>query len=198
MNIGQLLYKGQIFIDHGINGYNNQFLHKATSVFFIVSRTNVGCNTEVKEKSSSLSAAALCRHLLLHDFQNIHGADLGTNATGNALGCGAVGLHDHNLHGACFHALAAADTQLLVDHVNAGLGILGNGAVLTDLHALAALNADNRLCALTLGNNLDAGQVLMKLLIESVGTGTDTLQACHALDILLNSQLLHNKSYPFS
>ena len=152
----------------------------------------------MKKAAAEASAAALCRELLFHDFQNIHGANLGTDTAGDALGCRAIGLHDHNLHRAGFHALAAADAQLLVDHVNAGLGILGNGAVLANLHALAALNADNRLCALTLGNNLDAGQVLMKLLIESVGTGTDTLQTCHAFGILLNSKLLHSEGYPFS
>ena len=38
----------------------------------------------------------------------------------------------HNLHGAGFHALAALDAQLLVDHVNAGLGVLGDGLVFTE------------------------------------------------------------------
>ena len=137
-------------------------------------------------------------NLLFHDLQHFHGANLGADAAGDALGSGTFGLHDHDLHGAGLHALAAADTQLLVDHVDTGLGILGDGTILADLHALAALDADNRLSTLTLGNNLDAGQILMKFLIESIGTSTDTFQTCHALGILLNSKLLHSKGYPFS
>ena len=150
-------------------------------------------------KSSRGNRLLLCkRKLLFDDLQQFHGANLGADAAGNALGSGILGLHDHNLHGAGLHALAAADAELLVDHVNAGLGILGDGAVLTGAHALAALDAGHRLGAGTLGNHLDAGQILMEFLIESSGTGTDTFQTCHALNIFLNSQLLHSKSYPFS
>ena len=45
--------------------------------------------------------------------------------------------------------------------------------------------------AVTLGNHLDAGQILMELLVESGRAGTDALQAGHAFDILFNSKLLH-------
>ena len=137
-------------------------------------------------------------NLLFYDFQNLHGACLNADAAGDALAGSGFGLEHHHLHGAGFHALAALYAQLLVDHVNAGLGILSNGTVLTGLHALAALNADNGLSTSTLGNNLDAGQILMKFFVESVGAGTDTFQTCHALGILLNSKLLHSKGYPFS
>ena len=136
-------------------------------------------------------------YLLLHDLQDLHGAGLYTNAAGNALGSRILGLHDHDLHGASLHALAAGNTQLLIDHVHAGLGVLGDGALLAGTHALAALNAGHGLSAGTLSDNLDAGQILMELLVESGGASTDTLQACHALDIFLNSQLLHNKGFSF-
>ena len=139
----------------------------------------------------------LCK-LLFHDLQNFHGAGLDADTASDALGSRGFGLHDHDLHGAGRYALAAADAELLVDHVHAGLGILGDGAVLTAAGALAALDADHGLCTGALGHDLDAAQILVEFLIESGGTGTDALQACHALDIFLNSQLLHNKSYPFS
>ena len=100
------------------------------------------------------------------------------------------------MHGTYFDTLAAGSAELLVDHVNTGLGILSDCIVLTDLCALAALNTGHRLCACALSNNFDAGQILMELLIESVGTCTDALKACHAFCTLFNSQLLHKKKFP--
>ena len=134
--------------------------------------------------------------LFFHDFQHFHGAGLGADAAGDALGGGV--LQNHDLHGACLHALAAGNTLLLIDHVNAGLGVLGNGLMLTGLHALAALDADRGFGTGTLGNDLDAGQIFVKFLVESLGTSADTLQACHTLDIFLNSKLFHSKGFPFS
>ena len=104
---------------------------------------------------------------------------------------------NHDLGGADFDALAAANALLLVDHVNAGLGILGDGFMLADLHALAALDADTGLGTGALGNDLDAAQVGIEFFIESVGAGTDALQAGHALSILLDSKLLHCRYTPF-
>ena len=101
----------------------------------------------------------------------------------------------HNLHGADFHALAALDAQLLVDHVNAGLGVLGDGTMLAGLHALAALNADHGLCvAILTGNDLDAGVHGIVLLVKGRRAGLSTLQTCHALGIFLNGELLHTES----
>ena len=99
---------------------------------------------------------------------------------------------NHNLHGADFHALAAADALLLVDHVNAGLGVLGDSTGLANLLALAALDADHGLGAGALCDNAQAGQILVKFLIECLGASTDALQTGHALKILLYSKLLHN------
>ena len=125
--------------------------------------------------------------LFFHDLQHFHGASLHTNAAGNALGHGHFRLMYHDLHGANLNALAAAHAILLVDHVNTGLGILGNGLVLTGLHALTALDADIRLCtAILAGYDLDAGIIRMELLVECLGAGTDTLQASHTSDIFLN------------
>ena len=129
--------------------------------------------------------------LLFDDLQDFHGASLDTDATGDALGSGTTLGHDHDLHGANFHALAAGDALLLVDHVNAGLGVLGDGLVFTDLHALAALDADIGLGSTVLLNDVDAAQSHIINLVESSGTGTDTLQASHALFALLNHELLH-------
>ena len=88
----------------------------------------------------------------------------------------------HDLHGADLNTLAALHAQLLVDHVNAGLGVLGDGAMLTGLHALAALDADHGLgFAVLAGNHLNAAQIRMELFVECVGASTNTLQASHAL-----------------
>ena len=148
--------------------------------------------TTDKQKNTAVkNGCILCKDLLLHNFQQIHGAGLHADAAGDALCGGAVRLHDHDLHGAGFHTLAAGNAQLLVDHVNTGLGILSDGAILTSLHALTALDAGHGLGTGTLGNHLDAGQILMELLVESGRAGTDALQAGHAFDILFNSKLLH-------
>ena len=156
------------------------------------------CLEKIKKQQPKPSAAALCRKLLLHDFQNIHGANLNADAAGDALGNGIAFLMYHDLHGADLDALAALDALLLIDHVNAGLGILGDGFMLAGFHALAALDADIGLSAGALGKNLDAGIVLMEFLVKSFGASADALQTSHALGILLNSQLLHSKGYPFS
>ena len=130
--------------------------------------------------------------LLFHDLQQIHGADLGTDAAGDALGSGLIGLHHHDLHGASLDTLTAADAEFLVDHVHAGLGILGDSAMLAGTHALTALDTSHRLCTGALRYDLDAGKILMELLVKGGGARTNTFQTCHALDIFLNSKLLHD------
>ena len=132
--------------------------------------------------------------LLFHDFQDVHGTSLGADTAGDTLGSSAAFLHDHNLHGAGFHTLATRNAQLLVDHVNAGLGVLGDGLVLTDLHALAALDADHGLGSAVLLNDVDAAQGNVIDLIESLGTGLGTLQASHAFCAFYNSELLHKRT----
>ena len=124
--------------------------------------------------------------LFLHDFQQFHRACLDADAAGDALGDGIFGLVNHHLGGADLDTLAAADAVLLVDHVHAGLGVLGDGVVLTGLHALAALDAHIGLRAGALGYNLNAAVILIKLLIESNGAGPDALQAGHTLRILFD------------
>ena len=104
----------------------------------------------------------------------------------------------HDLHGAGLDTLAAANTLLLVDHEHTGLGILGDCIMLAGAHALATLNANIGLCLTILANdNTNAGQILVKLLIEGFGTGLNTLQASHALLVLLNRKLLHTKGFSF-
>ena len=129
--------------------------------------------------------AAVCIKLFFDDFQHFHGAGLDTNAAGDALGNRAVFLMYHNLHGANFHTLTATNTFLLIDHINAGLGILGNRLMLTSLHALATLDANHRLCTGALGNDLQCAQIGMEFLIECVGASVNTSQAGHTLYIFL-------------
>ena len=136
--------------------------------------------------------------LLLDNLENSHGASLGTNAAGNALGCRTLSRLDHDLHGADLHALAAGGTQLLVDHVHTGLGVLGDGTGLTDLCALAALDAGHGFSACTLGNHLDAAQIRVKCLKKRSRASADALQACHTLGSFINRKLLHKKRIPFS
>ena len=131
--------------------------------------------------------------LLFDDLQDFHGTCLCANTAGNALGNRTFALHNHDLHGACLDALAAADTQLLVDHVDTGLGVLSNCTVLTGSHALAALDAGIGLCASTLCNDLDAGQIGIKFLVESGGASLDALQTSHTFSILIDNELLHNE-----
>ena len=106
--------------------------------------------------------------LLLDDFQNLHGASLDTNAAGDALGgvgAGGGGGND-DLEGADLCALAAAGAELLVDHVHAGLGVLGDGAGFANLSTLAALNADIGLGLAVLLNDLNAGLGHIEFLVE--------------------------------
>ena len=131
--------------------------------------------------------------LLFDDLQDLHGASLCADAAGNALGCRTLSLHDHNLHGAGLDTLATTNAQLLVDHVDAGLGILSDRTVLTGSHALAALNAGIGLCTGTLCNDLDAGQIRIEFLVESGGASLNTLQASHTFSILIDNELLHNE-----
>jgi hypothetical protein len=135
--------------------------------------------------------------LLLDDFQDLHGASLDTDAAGNALGGRCFRLQDHDLHGAGFHALAAGNALLLVDHVDTGLGVLGDGLMLASLHALAALNADHGLGSIALCSDLNAGQIGIEFLIKCLRASLNALQASHALGIFLNSQLFHNGGFSF-
>ena len=148
-----------------------------------------------KHKSKAAGPSSGCLgipSLLLDDLQDLHGAGLDADAAGNALGGGSALVVDHDLEGADLDALAAAGAQLLVDHVHAGLGILGDGTGLADLHALAALDADHGLRAAVLAlDDLDAGLGDIIDLVECLGAGLYTLQTGHALGALLDRQLLH-------
>ncbi len=132
-------------------------------------------------------------HLLFNDLKDFHGAGLDADATGDTLGSGALGLQDHNVHGAGLNTGAAADTQLLVDHVHTGLGVLGNGTMLAGAHALTTLNTHIGLGGVALGHDANAAQILVKVLVKSLGTSLNTLQASHTFGIFLNNQLLHKK-----
>ena len=131
--------------------------------------------------------------LFLHDLQDLHGTCLHANTAGNALGCRILRLHDHDLHGASFNTLTTGNAQLLIDHINASFGILGNSTLLAGTHALTTLNTGVRLCTLALGDDLNAAQIRIEFLIESGGASTDTFQTCHTLSILIDRQLLHTK-----
>ena len=131
--------------------------------------------------------------LLFYDFENLHGASLHADTAGDTLGGGAFAGCDHDLHGADLYTLAARSAELLIDHVDTGLGVLRNSTGLTDLGTFAALNTGHGLCAATLCHDTDAGQIFIEFLVESSGARTHTLQASHALGTLLNSQLLHKK-----
>ena len=142
--------------------------------------------------------SSMYKVLFFHDLQDLHGAGLDADAAGDALGGGILGLEDHDLHGAGLNTGAAGYAQLLVDHVNAGLGILGDGAMLTGLHALAALDAGHGLGTGALSHDLDAAVIRMELLVEGLGASLHALKTCHALRTLFNHKLLHKKSFPFS
>ena len=148
-------------------------------------------------KQAAIRLPVYVENLLFDDLQNIHGASLDADAAGDALGSRALGLQNHDLHGASFHALAAGDALLLIDHVDAGLGILGDCLMLTDLHALAALDAGHGLGTVALGNDLDAGIIGVEFLVEGFGAGLNALQASHTFNILLCNELFHNGGFSF-
>ena len=153
----------------------------------------------VQEEKAAPEKGAARFHtgLFLHDLQDFHGTGLGADSAGDALGSRAFGFEHHYLHGAGLHALATADTVLLVNHINAGLGVLGNGLMFAGFHALAALNAHIGLGAGALGNNSDAAQILMKFLIKCLRTCPDTLQTGHALRVFFNREFFHDKTNSF-
>jgi hypothetical protein len=120
-----------------------------------------------------------CASLLFLNGENSHGASLGADAAGNTLAglCVPSGGHDHYLHGAGLYALAAANALALVDHVDA-LGILGNSAFRTGAGAFAAHDTVLHLrLTIRLGNDADAAQIRVKLLIKRLGAGPDAAQA---------------------
>ena len=135
--------------------------------------------------------------LLFDDLQDLHGANLCTDAAGDALAGGTLSGSDHDLHGADLHTLTAGSAELLVDHIHAGLGILGDSTSLTNLGTLTALDAGHRLCCAVLVHNTDARQILVKFLIESLGASLHTFQTSHALSALLNHQFLHERNLLF-
>jgi hypothetical protein len=145
----------------------------------------------LKKESSRYSTAF--RDLLFHDLQHFHRACLHANSAGDALGGSTLCGRNHYLHGAYFHTLAAGSAELLVDHVHAGLGILGNSAGLTSSGALAALDAGHGLGTAILGNNTDTRKIFIKCLMERGRTGADTFQTGHAGHVLFYSELLHQK-----
>jgi len=134
--------------------------------------------------------------LLLNDLQDLHGASLGADTAGDTLGGGAFSRSDHNLHGADLYTLTAGGAELLVDHVNTGLGILGDCASFANLGTLTALDADHRLGSVALGYDSDAGQIFIEFLVECVGASANALQASHTFGTFFNSELLHSKKSP--
>lgn len=77
----------------------------------------------------------------------------------------------------CFFTLSAANTQLFIHHVDAGLGILSDSTFRTCLSALTALDTDHGFGRAFPVDNLDAGLVRMKFLVKCLGAGGDALQA---------------------
>ena len=134
--------------------------------------------------------------LLLHHAQQVHRTGLGADAAGNALG-GRL-THRHNLHRACLDAVSAADAQLFVDHIDAGLGILADRAMGAGAHAFAALYAGLDLGFALVVHDLYAALGRIKLLVEGLGAGPDAAQARHALNVFIGYKLLHRLFPPTS
>lgn len=135
--------------------------------------------------------------LLFNNFQDFHRTCLDANTAGNALGNRQLGLMYHNLHRTYLDALAAADAFFLIDHVNAGFGILGNGLMLTYLGTLAALDTYVGLGTGSLGYDLQTAQILVEFLIKCFGTCPNTFQASHAGDVFFYGKLFHSKDFSF-
>ena len=93
--------------------------------------------------------------LTLFNLQNIHRTGLSTDTAGNTFACGRLCGH-HNLHRTYFSTLAAACTQLLVDHVYT-LCILCDSAILTCTRTFSALDTGIYLDCTIFLNDLDTG-----------------------------------------
>jgi hypothetical protein len=97
---------------------------------------------------------------------------------------------DHHFKRTGFHAFAAINAELLVQHVYA-LGILGYGSGFTGLGTLPALHAgdDFEFVGCIGPQNVDTGQILgLKIfpLVKSLGTGILTGQTEHTGRQILN------------
>jgi hypothetical protein len=136
--------------------------------------------------------------LLFFNFQDAHRTSLGANTAGNALGHGILLLMYHHLGRTYFHTLTATDTQLLVDHIDAGLGILADRAMGAGAHAFAALYAGLDLGFALVVHDLYAALGRIKLLVEGLGAGPDAAQARHALNVFIGYKLLHRLFPPTS
>jgi hypothetical protein len=95
------------------------------------------------------------------------------------------------MEGTSLCALTAGGAQLLINHINTGLGILSDRTVLTSLHAFATLDTCHRLCAALPLNYANTRQIGIKGLMESIGTCANALKARHTLNILFNSKFFH-------
>ena len=102
----------------------------------------------------------------------------------------------HDLHGTSLYTLTAGGAELFVNHVNTGLGVLGDGTELTGSGTLATLEAGHGFRLTIFIYDSDTGQVLMKLLIESGGASVHARQTSHTLATFFYSKLLHNKESP--
>ena len=182
----------QCFCNH-LGKYFILFFYKTEHVFLLYHSVSL-----LSTKNNIRAAeAALCRYLLLHDLQDLHGASLDADATCNTLTGGIALLQYHDLHGADLHALATGNTQLLVDHVNAGLGILGDRTMLASLFTLAALDTGHGLCATALRNHLDAGIIRIEFFVEGIGACANALQTSHTFRSFFHSEFLHNRGLSF-
>ena len=114
--------------------------------------------------AGKLSLFCLC----LFDLQDLHGTGLRANSAGDTLARVLLILSlDDQAEGTGLHALAAADTFLLIDHVNA-LRVLGDRFLRTGFRALSALYAGHglRRHAVLLHFDVDAGIVLAVSLVK--------------------------------
>lgn len=152
-----------------------------------------GGQMRAKKDAGGKPASFLNRKLLFDDFQQLHGASLGTDAAGDALGgiFYIVSL-DHNMERASVLAGTATGAELLIDGVNS-LGVLGDGAVGAGSCALAALDTYHRLSLALEFNDLEGSLVLVEFLVEGLGASLNTLQASHALNIFFCGELFHNE-----
>ena len=133
------------------------------------------------------------RSLLFDDLKQLHGAGLGADAAGDALGSGFT--KRHHLHGTDLDALAAGGAELLVDHVYAGLGVLGDGVVGTGAGTLAALDAGFDLDIALVVHDTDAALGFIKHLVKRLGAGPDAGQTRHAFDALFYGKLFHGNTH---
>ena len=134
----------------------------------------------MKGRRSNIASPVNMDILALGNLKHVHGTSLDADAAGNALGGGRhLRLINQNAERTCSLTLATAHTELLIDHVHTGLGILRDSTLFAGSGAFTALHTGHGANFSGALNNLNAGLIRMELLMKCHRASADALQTGH-------------------